>query len=362
MASRRLTSIVLLLSLFTLSSSHPDNGGIAVYWGQDVREGDLRTTCKSGKYAIVLLAFLNKFGIGMTPALNFAGHCDDAWKPCRMLEPQISFCQVDSVRTQRRSNPRFFRKLFIFSHWLCLCIGYRRKASECSFQSEEPPATHSTRWARRRTQRRWLTISTTASSVAKMVHWEASRSTASTSTSKRRRITGTTLPGNSTSSDKRRGVTFTCRQRLSAPQTQSPISAKPSPPNSSTTSSFSSTTTTLVAPTPVAPTPSWTPGTSGSAWSPPTTRSSWACRQRPAPETVTFRRRFWTRRCFHTRRKPRTTREWCCGIDMAMLRMVTVIAYCRMWLSPSCRCLWRQFPTQFTGPCRRRCAASWFNR
>jgi len=95
MASQRLASIILLLSLFTISSSRPDNGGIAVYWGQDGREGDLVTACNSGKYKIVLLAFLNKFGAGRTPAWNFAGHCDNgAWKKCTELEPEIKQCQV----------------------------------------------------------------------------------------------------------------------------------------------------------------------------------------------------------------------------------------------------------------------------
>ncbi|KAL9298056.1 hypothetical protein ACSQ67_023952 [Phaseolus vulgaris] len=99
MASQRLASIILLLSLFTISSSRPDNGGIAVYWGQDGREGDLVTACNSGKYKIVLLAFLNKFGAGRTPAWNFAGHCDNgAWKKCTELEPEIKQCQAKGIR------------------------------------------------------------------------------------------------------------------------------------------------------------------------------------------------------------------------------------------------------------------------
>jgi len=97
MASQRLASIILLLSLFTLSSSRPDNGGIAVYWGQDGREGDLVAACNTGNYKILLLAFLNVFGAGRTPAWNFAGHCDNgAWTKCTELESQIKQCQVHS--------------------------------------------------------------------------------------------------------------------------------------------------------------------------------------------------------------------------------------------------------------------------
>ncbi|CAJ1978460.1 unnamed protein product [Sphenostylis stenocarpa] len=99
MASKTLASIILLLSLFTFSSSHPDNGGIAVYWGQDGREGDLTTTCDSGNYAIVLLAFLHKFGAGRTPEWNFAGHCDNgAMKKCTELESEIKHCQDNGIK------------------------------------------------------------------------------------------------------------------------------------------------------------------------------------------------------------------------------------------------------------------------
>ncbi|WVZ03267.1 hypothetical protein V8G54_024073 [Vigna mungo] len=98
MAPQRLALIILLVSL-TFSSSRSDNGGIAVYWGQDAREGELITTCNSGKYAIVLLAFLNQFGSGTTPAVNFAGHCGDgSWRSCADLQPQISYCQNKGIK------------------------------------------------------------------------------------------------------------------------------------------------------------------------------------------------------------------------------------------------------------------------
>ncbi|TKY66396.1 Acidic endochitinase [Spatholobus suberectus] len=88
MASKRQALVIFLLSLFTFSSSHPDNGGIAVYWGQDNGDGELTTTCDSGKYAIVLLAFLNTFGADRTPTWNFAGHCDNG----ALKKPKASKC------------------------------------------------------------------------------------------------------------------------------------------------------------------------------------------------------------------------------------------------------------------------------
>nr|KYP37712.1 Acidic endochitinase [Cajanus cajan] len=101
MAYKMQASVIFLLSLFSFSSSSPDNGngGIAVYWGQNNGDGDLISTCDTNKYKIVLLAFLNKFGGGRTPAWNFAGHCDNgAWKKCYELEPEIKHCQAKGIK------------------------------------------------------------------------------------------------------------------------------------------------------------------------------------------------------------------------------------------------------------------------
>jgi len=100
MASQRLAFIItFLLTLSTFSSSRADNGGIAVYWGQNLNEGDLTTACNTGNYEIVLLAFLTQFGAGRTPAWNFAGHCDNgAVKHCTELETEIKYCQVEFTK------------------------------------------------------------------------------------------------------------------------------------------------------------------------------------------------------------------------------------------------------------------------
>jgi len=95
MASERVALMIFLLSLFTLSSSRPDNAGIAVYWGRNLQEGDLVSACDTGNYKIVLLAFLNNFGAGRTSAWDFAAHCDNgAAEKCTELESEIKYCQV----------------------------------------------------------------------------------------------------------------------------------------------------------------------------------------------------------------------------------------------------------------------------
>nr|KYP32323.1 Acidic endochitinase [Cajanus cajan] len=98
--TQALATFMLLSSVLTFSWSRAEGGGgIAVYWGQDSREGDLSVACDTGKYAIVLLAFLNTFGAGRTPAWNFAGHCDNgALKKCTELESEIKYCQGKGIK------------------------------------------------------------------------------------------------------------------------------------------------------------------------------------------------------------------------------------------------------------------------
>ncbi|CAI8589789.1 unnamed protein product [Vicia faba] len=66
--------LVLTISSFTVKAS-PSDAGITIYWGQNLGDGSLSSTCNTGNYKIVLLAFLNVFGAGRTPIWNFAGHC-----------------------------------------------------------------------------------------------------------------------------------------------------------------------------------------------------------------------------------------------------------------------------------------------
>ncbi|CAJ1978464.1 unnamed protein product, partial [Sphenostylis stenocarpa] len=75
MECKRIGFVICLSSLFSFStSSSLDNAGIGVYWGQDIREGKLNTTCDTGNYAVVLLAYLRQFGDGRNPFWDFIGH------------------------------------------------------------------------------------------------------------------------------------------------------------------------------------------------------------------------------------------------------------------------------------------------
>ncbi|KAK7405343.1 hypothetical protein VNO78_06587 [Psophocarpus tetragonolobus] len=87
---------LILLSLLTFSSSQPNNGLLGVYWGQGHREDDLKTTCDTGKYEIVLLAYLIVFGDGQEPFLYLYNHCYN--HDCTGLEPQIKHCQAKGIK------------------------------------------------------------------------------------------------------------------------------------------------------------------------------------------------------------------------------------------------------------------------
>ncbi|KAL6615732.1 hypothetical protein ACP70R_038002 [Stipagrostis hirtigluma subsp. patula] len=71
-------------------------GNIAVYWGQDGREGTLAEACNSGNYAYVIIAFLSTFGNGQTPVLNLAGHCNPG--ECAGQSADIKACQSQGVK------------------------------------------------------------------------------------------------------------------------------------------------------------------------------------------------------------------------------------------------------------------------
>ncbi|KAK7391293.1 hypothetical protein VNO78_19707 [Psophocarpus tetragonolobus] len=99
MASERHSWMLILLTIFvlTINSSAAESGGIAVYWGQNNGDGSLTSTCETGNYKIVILAFLHVFGCGRTPQWNFAGHCGD-WSPCTKLQPEIQYCQQKGIK------------------------------------------------------------------------------------------------------------------------------------------------------------------------------------------------------------------------------------------------------------------------
>nr|XP_023920504.1 hevamine-A-like [Quercus suber] len=94
----QLTPLVFsLLFLMTLiKTSHAR--GIAIYWGQNGNEGNLTTTCATGRYSYVNLAFLNVFGNGQTPEINLAGHCNPASNGCTIVSEGVRYCQKHGIK------------------------------------------------------------------------------------------------------------------------------------------------------------------------------------------------------------------------------------------------------------------------
>ncbi|KAK1399478.1 Chitinase [Heracleum sosnowskyi] len=91
--------LFLLFLTFTFALFHSSQGaGIAIYWGQSGNEGTLASTCASGNYKYVLIAFLTTFGSGRTPVLNLAGHCTPSSNGCTVLSNVISNCQSNGIK------------------------------------------------------------------------------------------------------------------------------------------------------------------------------------------------------------------------------------------------------------------------
>ncbi|KAL9323091.1 hypothetical protein ACSQ67_011144 [Phaseolus vulgaris] len=88
-------------SLLLLLLLHPSEGeDIAIYWGQNPREGNLTETCATGKYSYVNIAFLSTFGNGQTPQLAIAAnHCDVASSNgCTEIGREIRNCQKQGIK------------------------------------------------------------------------------------------------------------------------------------------------------------------------------------------------------------------------------------------------------------------------
>ncbi|XP_021807998.1 acidic endochitinase-like [Prunus avium] len=90
-------AIVFLLVLPSLVSKS-DAGSIVVYWGQNGGEGTLTETCNTGRYRIVNIGFLSKFGRGQTPEINLAGHCNPKSNGCHRASIGIKNCQRKGIK------------------------------------------------------------------------------------------------------------------------------------------------------------------------------------------------------------------------------------------------------------------------
>ncbi|KAL0542458.1 hypothetical protein IC582_022571 [Cucumis melo] len=100
MAAQKIITILSIIS-FLLASifRSSDAAGIAIYWGQNGNEGSLASTCATGNYQIVNIAFLSSFGSGRTPVLNLAGHCNpNNNNGCTFLSSQIKSCQSRGIK------------------------------------------------------------------------------------------------------------------------------------------------------------------------------------------------------------------------------------------------------------------------
>ncbi|KAI6672414.1 hypothetical protein NL676_000320 [Syzygium grande] len=91
-----LSLLLLVFGSSLIRTSH--GGGIAIYWGQNGNEGTLTSTCATGRYAYVNLAFLNKFGSSQTPQINLAGHCNPASGGCTSISSGIQSCQNQGIK------------------------------------------------------------------------------------------------------------------------------------------------------------------------------------------------------------------------------------------------------------------------
>ncbi|PQQ06161.1 basic endochitinase [Prunus yedoensis var. nudiflora] len=86
--------LLILPALFTKSNA----GVIVVYWGQNGGEGSLTKTCNTGKYRVVNIGFLSKFGNGQRPEINLAGHCNPASNGCQGVGAGIKNCQSKGIK------------------------------------------------------------------------------------------------------------------------------------------------------------------------------------------------------------------------------------------------------------------------
>ncbi|KAL0718234.1 hypothetical protein Bca4012_067556 [Brassica carinata] len=90
---------IILFIIFFISKPSDASDGIAIYWGQKGNEGNLSSTCATGRYAYVNVAFLVKFGNGQTPELNLAGHCNPAANTCTHIGSQVKECQSRGIKS-----------------------------------------------------------------------------------------------------------------------------------------------------------------------------------------------------------------------------------------------------------------------
>ncbi|XP_052172425.1 hevamine-A-like [Diospyros lotus] len=89
----------LLLLLLPLTLTAVAGGGIAIYWGQNGKEGTLAETCATKKFSFVNIAFLYIFGKGQTPVMDLSsGHCNPSASGCTAVSDGVRFCQKMGIK------------------------------------------------------------------------------------------------------------------------------------------------------------------------------------------------------------------------------------------------------------------------
>ncbi|KAJ4956575.1 hypothetical protein NE237_013358 [Protea cynaroides] len=90
---------LLFFTLMMLSSVRTSvSDGISIYWGQNGNEGNLTSTCATGRYGFINIAFLYIFGNGQIPQINLAGHCNPSSGGCAVVSKGIRDCQNRGIK------------------------------------------------------------------------------------------------------------------------------------------------------------------------------------------------------------------------------------------------------------------------
>ncbi|QCD82477.1 hevamine-A-like [Vigna unguiculata] len=99
MALKSAIMLVMLISLVSLARAIDSNENIvAIYWGQNGKEGTLGEVCGTGNYDYVIIAFLQSFDNGKTPMMNLGGHCEAYSDGCSGLSSDIESCQAKGTK------------------------------------------------------------------------------------------------------------------------------------------------------------------------------------------------------------------------------------------------------------------------
>ncbi|WVZ23109.1 hypothetical protein V8G54_001653 [Vigna mungo] len=91
--------LLMLISSVSIAVGMDANENIvAIYWGQNGKEGTLGEACATGNYDYVIIAFVQSVGNGQTPMMNLGGHCEPYRDGCSGLSSDIKYCQAKGMK------------------------------------------------------------------------------------------------------------------------------------------------------------------------------------------------------------------------------------------------------------------------